>query len=134
MPVAYAYYAIGVIVFAAAVFFIFGLDDVHNIEPLPEIIIHEEVEDEKLLKEPLEQQDEQAESKQEKCTRLMKNFFSHICEEKCIIVSMISGMSLSMTFISSAQFATIIFNESYQKDQASKDYISDRLTIYLLIG
>ena len=43
-------------------------------------------------------------------------------------------MSLSMTNISSMQFGTIIFNELYQKDKDSKDYISDRLSVYLLTG
>ena len=66
--------------------------------------------------------------------KLLKNFFSILNQEKTIIVAMFSGMATMMTLISSMQYGILIFNQSYQKDDASKDYISNRISLYLITG
>ena len=43
-------------------------------------------------------------------------------------------MSSLMTYLATVQFGTLIFNDSYKDDQASKDYISGKLSIYFLIS
>jgi len=97
----------------------------------------EDAEDINLLElqgEQVEYQEKRADGKRAKCMKLVKDFFRQIWEEKSILVAMFTAIGQSMTMISSMQFGTIIFNEEYAKDDASKDYISDRLSIYLLSG
>ena len=54
--------------------------------------------------------------------------------EKTIIVGIMSNMSTMMTYIASAQFGILIFNDSYGEDQASKNYISNQISLYFLFS
>lgn len=47
---------------------------------------------------------------------------------------MVSNFASLMSYICILEFGTLAFNQSYMKDDASKDYISDELSIYFLIA
>ena len=54
--------------------------------------------------------------------------------EKALIVSAFSSFSSIMVLIAANEYGTLIFNSSYEKDEASKNYISNRLSIWFIIA
>ena len=91
--------------------------------------------DDNLLGEEIQQA--LATKENSKCAKFKKvfgEFKSKLVEEKCIMVGIISNMATLMTFISAVQYGTLIFNQAYEDNTASQDYISDKLSVYFLIS
>ena len=55
-------------------------------------------------------------------------------DQKGIIVGAFANSTTIMAYIAAVNYGTNTFNDLYQDDEASKTYISDKLSLYFLIS
>lgn len=68
-----------------------------------------------------------------KCAAIFRQFTTALADDLVIVVGLFSSFSTLMCYISSLQYGVLIFNQAYTDDDASKDYISNRISLALLI-
>ena len=58
----------------------------------------------------------------------------HLKADKTCMIAVLTAFSFSMVEMCNLQYGILIFKQSYEDDEASQDYITNKLAIYLLIA
>ena len=64
----------------------------------------------------------------------MRTFLAHLIAQKTCIVAFLSTFSITIAELCGLQFGVLLYKQVFAEDEASKDYVSDRISLYMLIG